>query len=62
MQRPIKYWNMLPCEVREATSVNDFKARLENHKQVNLGSDGMNGYWCLSGYWSYSRIQVLDME
>jgi hypothetical protein len=39
---------MLPCEVKEATSVNDFKAKLEYHKLTNLGRDGTNGYWDLS--------------
>ena len=47
-QRVVKYWNMLPCEVKEAISVNDFKAKLEYHKLTNLGRDGTNRYWDLS--------------
>jgi hypothetical protein len=35
---------MLPCEVKEATSVNDFKAKLEYHKLTNIGRDGTSGY------------------
>ncbi len=39
---------MLPSEVKEATSVNDFKAKLEYHKLTNLSRDGTKGYWDLS--------------
>ena len=54
---------MLLCEVKEATiaSVNDFQARLENHKLANLGSDGINRHWCLSDE-IFHRIWILDME
>ena len=48
-RRVIRYWNMLPVDVKEASSINDFKNKLEHYKQDNISRGNINtGYWELS--------------
>ena len=45
----IRYWNMLPVDVKVASSINDFKNKLEHYEQDNISRGNINtGYWELS--------------
>ena len=40
---------MLPVDVKEASSINDLKDKLEHYKQDNISRGNINtGYWELS--------------
>ena len=48
-RRAIRYWNMLPVDVKETSSINDFKDKLKHYKQDNISRGNINtGYWKLS--------------
>ena len=42
----IHYWNMLPIDVKEASSINDFKVKLEYYKQDSI-CKGITYKWIL---------------
>ena len=48
--RVANYWNKIPTPVKEATSVNAFKARLERYKEdtVASGASSTGHFWDLS--------------
>ena len=52
--RIANYWNKVPPIVKDASTVNAFKARLENYKIQNLQNNETKGH-----YWELSDI-LLD--
>ena len=47
-RRVIRYWNKLPIEVKEASSVNNFKIKLEHYKLDSICEGNISAYWELS--------------
>ena len=52
-ERILKYWNILPKNVKMSESVNSFKANLENYKVRSLANAFHNStghFWDVSGH------------
>ena len=54
-QRVIKYWNLLPSNVRMSKSVNEFKSNLQEYKKRNYMTDSGN-------YWEVSDVVLAKIE
>ena len=58
--RSVDYWNKLPDSIKDAPSVDTFKARLEAHKRNNLHSP-RGHYWELSNE-IFKRIETANRD
>ena len=56
-QRVLKFWNCLPCYVKDSSTVNCFKNRLDNFRKKGYAAGTHGQFWELS-YEIFDRLEV----